>query len=210
MTDRLSLNFAAGQNREAALTERIENVLRAGIPWVQIREKDLPVRALIGITRTAVRARGALAIQNQARILVNDRCDVAWAAGAAGVHVGENSLPIPPLVQARQTRGSAEFLVGASCHSAEEAVKATEEGADYIFFGPIFETPSKARFGAPQGVAKLAQVCEAVPIPVVAIGGITIENAPACRGAGAAGIAAIRLFQEKNNLAEIVASLTAN
>jgi thiamine-phosphate pyrophosphorylase len=209
VTDRLSLNFTAGQNRETVLTERIETVLRTGVPWVQIREKDLPVRGLMGITRTAVRARGALVKEDQTRILVNDRCDVAWAAGAAGVHVGEESLPIPPLVKARQARGSAEFLVGASCHSAEGAVKAAEEGADYIFFGPIFETPAKARFGAPQGLAKLAQVCEAVPIPVIAIGGITIENAPACRGAGAAGIAAIRLFQEKNDLAEVVASLTA-
>ena len=209
MTDRLSLNVPAGRNREAALTQRIENVLRAGIPWVQIREKDLPVRALMGITRTAVRARSALVIQDQARILVNDRCDVAWAAGAAGVHVGEKSLPIPALVKARRACGPAEFLVGASCHSADGAVKAAAEGADYIFFGPIFETPSKARFGAPQGLAKLAQVCEAVPIPVIAIGGITIANARACRGAGAAGIAAIRLFQEKKDLAQIVASLTA-
>jgi thiamine-phosphate pyrophosphorylase len=207
VTDRLSLDVAPGQNREAALTQRIENALRAGIRWLQIREKDLPARKLIGITRVVLQTCSDLAIRDEARILVNDRCDVAWAAGAAGVHLGEKSLPVRMLVKARHARGLAQFLVGASCHSAEGAIKAADEGADYIFFGPIFATPSKAGLGAPQGLAKLAQVCGTVPIPVIAIGGITIENARACRETGAAGIAAIRLFQQKVDLAEIVANL---
>ncbi len=81
------------------------------------------------------------------------------------------------------------------------------EGADYVFFGPVFATPSKVPFGAPHGSAKLAEVCRAVSIPVIAIGGITLENARACRDAGAAGIAAIRLFQQNRNVGEIVANL---
>jgi thiamine-phosphate pyrophosphorylase len=209
VTDRLSLNIAADQNREAALTQRIESTVRAGIRWVQIREKDLPARNLMDLTRTALRVCSDLGIQRQARVLVNDRCDVAWAAAAAGVHVGEKSLPVQMLINARHASGLTNFLVGASCHSVDGAISAADEGADYIFFGPIFATPSKAGLGAPQGLAKLAQVCGAVPIPVIAIGGIRLENARACREAGAAGIAAIRLFQQNGDLAEIVASLTA-
>lgn len=209
VTDRLSLDITAGQNREVVLTQQIESALRAGLRWVQIREKDLPARNLMDLTRRTLRACSDLGIQDGARILVNDRCDVAWAAAAAGVHVGEKSLPVQTLINARHASGLTNFLVGASSHSVDSAVSAAEEGADYIFFGPIFATPSKAGLGAPQGLAKLAQVCAAVPIPVIAIGGITVENARACRDAGAAGIAAIRLFQQSGDLAEIVASLMA-
>jgi thiamine-phosphate pyrophosphorylase len=209
VTDRHSLDIAAGQDREAALTQRIENAVRAGVDWVQIREKDLPARNLMDLTRAAIRACHRFSTQSQARILVNDRCDVVWAAGAAGVHVGEKSLPVRLLIEARRASGLANFLVGASCHSVGGAVIAAEEGADYLFFGPIFETPSKADFGPPQGLAKLAEACKAVSIPVIAIGGITLENARACREAGAAGIAAIRLFQQDGDLAGIVAGLTA-
>jgi thiamine-phosphate pyrophosphorylase len=209
VTDRHSLDIAVGQNREAALTQHIENAVRAGVHWVQIREKDLPARNLMDLTRGAIRACHSLSTQSPARVLVNDRCDVAWAAGAAGVHAGEKSLPVRLLIEARRASGLANFLVGASYHSVGGAISAAEEGADYLFFGPVFATPSKAGFGPPQGLAKLAEACKAVSIPVIAIGGITLENARACREAGAAGIAAIRLFQQNSNLAGIVAGLTA-
>jgi len=202
------LRLEAGQNREAALVQRIENALRAGVDWVQIREKDLPARDLVDLTRAAIGVRKKAPGRGDVRILVNDRFDVAWAAGAAGVHAGETSLPVRVLVDARHSAGLENFLVGASCHSMEGAIDAAEAGADYLFFGPIFETPSKAPFGPPQGLAKLTQVCSAVSIPVIAIGGITLENASACRETGAAGIAAIRLFQQDGEIAEIVADLT--
>jgi thiamine-phosphate pyrophosphorylase len=86
-------------------------------------------------------------------------------------------------------------------------VAAEREGASYIFFGPVFSTPSKTTFGAPQGIMRLAEVCSAVRIPVLAIGGITLENASQCIASGAQGIAAIRLFQEAPNLRETVARL---
>lgn len=209
VTDRQSLQLESGQSRERALAKRIENVVRAGVDWVQIREKDLQARDLAEITRGAVRACNSGSAQHDQQILVNDRLDVAWAAGAGGVHAGGKSLPVRVLVDARRSSGIANFLVGVSCHSLRDALSAAEEGADYLFFGPVFATPSKAGFGAPQGLAKLAQTCSAVSIPVMAIGGITLQTARACREAGAAGIAAIRLFQQNCDVAAIVAELTA-
>jgi thiamine-phosphate pyrophosphorylase len=208
VTDRQSLHIAAGQSREAALAQHIESAVRAGVDWVQIREKDLPGRNLMDLTRAAIRACNNSSPKNRGRVLVNDRCDVAWAAGAAGVHLGEKSLPVRIVVDALRGRRSEHFLVGTSCHSLDGAIRAAEEGSDYLFFGPVFATPSKVEFGAPQGLGKLAEVCRAVSIPVIAIGGITLENARACRDAGAAGIAAIGLFQQNGDLAEIVTSLT--
>jgi thiamine-phosphate pyrophosphorylase len=141
------------------------------------------------------------------RILINDRLDVAWASGAAGVHLGENSLPVAEVSRSVPGRAAREFLVGASCHSLERTVRAAAEGADYVFFGPIFATPSKASFGEPQGLVRLEQVCRATSIPVLAIGGITEKNAAACIAAGAAGIAAIRLFQQAPDLAALLKTL---
>ena len=139
------------------------------------------------------------------RVLVNDRLDIAIAERAGGVHLGENSLSIGAAKQLirsappTQARGES-FLAGVSCHSLEAAEVAQRDGADYIFFGPIFATPSKGRFGPPQGAERLEQVCRAVSIPVLAIGGIALENVAACLSAGAAGVAAIRLFQEAADL----------
>jgi thiamine-phosphate pyrophosphorylase len=214
VTDRQSLDIAAGQSREAAVARHIESAVQSGVDWVQIREKDLPARNLMDLARAAIGACNNSSAQTHARVLVNDRCDVAWAAGAGGVHLGEKSLAVRIVADARRGRlakpigGSADFLVGTSCHSLDSAVRAAKEGADYVFFGPVFETPSKVPFGAPHGLAKLAEVCRTVSIPVIAIGGITLENARSCRDAGAAGIAAIRLFQRNRNVGEIVASLT--
>jgi thiamine-phosphate pyrophosphorylase len=209
VTDRHSLDATPGERRESALLQRIESAAGAGVDWIQIREKDLPARELLDLTRTAIRVCGNLGAHRVGRMLVNDRADVAWAAGAAGVHLGERSLPISALVNVRRGPARADFLVGASCHSLGAALRAAGEGADYLFFGPIFATPSKAGFGPPQGLPKLAEICRAVSIPVIAIGGITLENAAACAAAGAAGIAAIRLFQGKSPVTEIVARLTA-
>ncbi len=208
VTERKSLSPAAaggGPDRIGALLERIEKAARAGVDWIQVREKDLEGRMLLDLTSkaTAVSA-AARSTEKQARILVNDRLDVAWAAQAAGVHLGDSSLPVAEVVRWRNQAGRAEFLVGASCHSLRHAVESAGAGADYIFFGPVFDTPSKAAFGQPQGLQKLGEVCRAVSIPVLAIGGITVENAAACLAAGAAGIAAIRLFQEAQDLAGLL------
>lgn len=187
------------------LHDSIRCAAAAGASWIQIREKDLDARPLVELARFAVgetRAAGA-------QVFVNDRLDVALAANAAGVHLGEKSLPLEAVIEWRRSTGRLDFLVGVSCHSLESARAAARGGADYIFFGPVFATPSKAAFGAPQGIERLREVCTSVEIPVLAIGGMNLENTRACLVTGAAGIAAIRLFQNASNSAKLAAQLKA-
>jgi thiamine-phosphate pyrophosphorylase len=199
-----SIGDSVSQNIRAtaayALLETIRKAAAAGIDWVQIREKDLEARTLMELVRFAVTA----ARETGTSILVNDRLDVALAAVAAGVHLGETSLPVETVAAWRRSSGRTHFRIGASCHSLEAAFAAERAGADYIFFGPVFATPSKAAFGAPQGIERLGEVCRALRIPVLAIGGATIENAASCVAAGAAGVAAIRLFQESEDVSAVV------
>ena len=185
------------------LRDSIRRAAAAGIGWIQIREKDLDARSLVDLARFAVRE----ARQNHALVMVNDRLDVAIGAGASGVHLGENSLPVEVVSEWRRSNERTDLRIGVSCHSRESARSAEKGGADYIFFGPVFATPSKAAFGAAQGIERLREVCAAVSIPVLAIGGIKPGNARACLDAGAAGIAAIRFFQDAQNSAELAAQL---
>jgi thiamine-phosphate pyrophosphorylase len=183
--------------------EKIEQAANAGVDWIQIREKDLSARDLAEFTVRALALAG-----RRSTVLVNDRMDVACSVGASGVHLGEQSLPADEarrFVSQRCAQGN--FLVGVSVHSLEGALQAEKAGADYVIFGPVFATPSKAGFGKPQGVEHLREVCHQVAIPVLAIGGITLENAEDCLAAGAAGIAAIRLFQDAANLDNLVREL---
>ena len=156
---------------------------------MQIREKSLSARVLYELaTRAAAITRGTAT-----RLLVNDRFDVARAAGADGVHLTARSLPVKVV---RAICGD-DFLIGVSTHSLETALNARSEGADFIVFGPVFETPSKQIYGEPQGLERLREVTKALEgFPVIAIGGINRENADECFRAGASGIAAIRLFNE--------------
>jgi thiamine-phosphate pyrophosphorylase len=186
-----------------ALLEIIRRAAAAGINWIQVREKDLETRKLTDLVRLAA----AGARETGTRILVNDRLDVALASGAAGVHLGETSLRVETVAEWRRGAGHAEFRIGASCHSTDAARAAEGAGADYIFFGPVFATPSKSAFGAPQGIERLRETCRAVRIPVLAIGGVTVENAHSCLAAGAAGVAAIRLFQEIEDVSAVVKRL---
>jgi len=201
VTDRRGFG-AKELNAADLLLETIARAADAGVDAIQLREKDLGGRALLELARASV-ARAA-----RAKILVNDRLDVALAAGAAGVHLGGQSVPVADVAKFRAAgRTLPEFLIGRSCHSLEEALQAELDGADYVFFGPVFATPSKAQYGAPQGTEALAGVCRRVRIPVLAIGGITLENAASCIAAGAAGIAAIRLFQQVADLAAVTRAL---
>ncbi len=182
-----------------SLYDSIPRAIAGGISWIQIREKDLDTRTLLEVARFAV----AKAHATATRILINDRMDVALAANAAGIHLAEKSLPLEVVSEWRRCSGRTDFLIGVSCHSLEAACAAATGGADYIFFGPVFATPSKAAFGAPQGIDRLREVCASVKIPVLAIGGVNLENARDCLKAGASGIAAIRLFQNLKDTAEL-------
>ena len=163
--------------------EVVEECLGAGLRAVQLREKDLEVRALLALAeplRDATWRHGA-------RLLINDRADVALAVGADGVQRTHTSLPVAAL------RGITPpgFLIGASAHSTAEAREATTEGADFVVFGPVYDTPSKRRYDPPQGLAALEAAAAATPRPLLAVGGITPERVREVRAAGAAGVAVI-------------------
>jgi len=148
------------------------------------------------VARAAELTRGS-----KTRLLVNDRSDIARAAGADGVHLTAQSLRVEVV---RKTCG-AEFLIGVSTHSLDEARAARAGGADFVVFGPVFETASKRVYGEPQGIDTLAAVArELGEFPVVAIGGVTLENAGECFDAGASGVAAIGMFNDAENLSSIV------
>jgi len=207
VTDRRAL---AAEPSLSTLIHKIREIAVSGVDWIQIREKDLPPKELAALAQEALPVSGTSPAS--LRVLINDRVDVAIALRAGGVHLGHRSLPIVEakriIADAKRNRVVAEdFLAGVSCHSLEEARVAERGGADYIFFGPTFATPSKEEFGAPQGVERLAEVCRAITVPVWAIGGITVETTGACRAAGAAGIAAIRLFQDAADPRAIVDSI---
>lgn len=170
----------AGRPLEAVLTA----AARGGAGAIQLREKDLSARELYAL---GVRLQEVLAPYN-VPLLINDRLDVALALDAAGVHLAGHSLPT---AQARRVLG-AQKLLGVSTHSVEEAHQAAAEGADFVVFGPVFETPSKLAYGPPQGLQHLAAVIRQVTIPVLAIGGVELANLPQVMAAGAYGVAMIR------------------
>lgn len=229
VTDR-SLFRAEPAAEHRILLKKIAAAASAGVDWIQIREKDLSGKESSTLAREAVKlaadrprndspgAEPASSVSPRvpgcsparpihARILVNDRLDIALAAHAGGVHLGEQSLPPQQAARLLKWLEREDFLIGASCHSPQAATEAERGGAHYLFFGPVFATPSKAAYGAPQGLDRLGEVCRSVTLPVLAIGGITPENAAACLSAGASGIAAIRLFQHAPELPALVKAL---
>lgn len=212
VTDRNSLASGTG-HADVRVLDKIREVISAGIEWVQIREKDLPATQLLTLVRGAVDAaqvhdagpaRDSGSENVHAKVVVNERLDVALAACASGVHLGRESAPVREVVRwchaGNAPRG---FLIGASCHSLVEAREAETSGASYLIFGPVFDTPSKRAFGKPVGIAELSAVCATVKIPVLAIGGIDVRNVHECFRAGAAGIAAIRMFQDARDLQDL-------
>jgi thiamine-phosphate pyrophosphorylase len=159
----------------------------AGISIVQLREKNLTTRVLYELAAACAEA----VRESDTLVLVNDRADVARAAGCHGVHLTTSSLAAAVV---RRAFGPA-FLIGVSTHTLAEAGAARDGGADFALFGPIFDTPAKRAYGPPLGLAALGEAVRALaPFPLVALGGLTEENVPAALSAGAAGVAAIRLF----------------
>ncbi len=212
-------------DRRHRLLEKIAQASRAGVDLIQLRERDLWARDLEALAREAVRTvrenpvcsgssqGNALSSFRRAaaRILINSRLDIALASGADGVHLRSDDIA-PADVRSvwqpletgnRKLETAVRCMLSVSCHSASELRRAKQEGADIALFAPVFE-----KAGTPGvGLAALRDACQAAGgMPVLALGGVTAENARACLEAGAAGIAAIRLFQE-NDAAEVVAAL---
>ena len=180
---RLTLVTDRTQTRGRELATVVGECLAAGLPAVQVREKDLGAADLVLLCR---RLRG-LTLDTQALLIVNDRVDVALAVGADAVQRASTSLPV------KDVRGlvGGRLKIGASVHSLPEAIEAEINSADWVVFGPVYETPSKRGFGPPQGLDKLSRVATAVKIPVIAIGGITPARVREVRRAGAQGVAVI-------------------
>lgn len=161
-----------------------EWLARADVDFIQVREPRLSTRALAGQVQALIRPGGP-------RILVNDRTDVAIARGAAGVHLRDRS--VSPKVIRRIA--PPDFIVSVACHDADAVLRAADEGADYAVLAPIFAPLSKPSVWPPLGLNTLREITYRAKIPVIALGGITRDNAPLCIAAGAAGIAGITLFQ---------------
>lgn len=169
----------AGRKLPAVVTD----ALRGGLRAVQLREKDLTGCQLFELAdelRNITRAYGA-------RLLINDRIDIALAVGADGVHLGRGSIPV---AAARRILGGAQ-LIGYSAHGLAEAQQAEADGADFVTFGPVYSTPSKAAYGEPLGLARLSEVARSLAIPVFALGGVNISSAHEVMAAGAHGVALI-------------------
>jgi thiamine-phosphate pyrophosphorylase len=225
ITDRKQFPGGSAE-QQSRLLDKIAEAAGANVNYIQLREKDLPARALEQLAREAVRA--VRAHSTITRLLINSRTDVALACGADGVHLTTTDIPasdvraISTSAQSRHdmrkndesalTAGSAPFLIAVSTHSLAEVEFAYSQGADFVVFGPVFEkVTSPPRVGI--GLDELRRACSAVKqsreiFPILALGGITLKNAADCIRAGATGIAAIRLFQE-NDVAGVVANLRA-
>ena len=165
------------------LTEVVRGALEGGVRAVQLREKDLSGFALY---RLAVELR-SLTSEFNARLIINDRPDIALAVDADGVHVGANSLPVAVV---RHLLGAGK-IVCYSAHAIDEALRAQDDGADFVTFGPLYATPSKVAYGEPCGVRKLADAVSALEIPVIGLGGISQANVTEALSANIRGIAVI-------------------
>jgi len=218
ITDRTA--FAPDEaTRRNRLLGKIAEAARAGIDYIQLREKDLPTRALESLSRDAVALLRQLRVQHPrltTKLLINSRTDIALAAGADGVHLRSDDVS-PEAIRSIWTKTHVETaalgcpapqgaapLIGVSCHSPFEVNQAANNGVTFAVFAPVFGK-NDAPASQPAGLSQLREACKA-KIPALALGGITLENAESCLEAGAAGIAAIRLFQA-NEIAGVVARL---
>jgi thiamine-phosphate pyrophosphorylase len=196
ITDRRQFGGGSADQIQQLLA-KITECAAAGVDYIQLREKDLSTREL---EKLAFQAVAAMPADSASKLLINSRLDVALACGAHGVHLPAGDLN-PGEVRALWSRATERAcVIGASAHSAREIALAESHGADFAVFGPVFE---KAGATNPGGLQQLQQVCHrsqaaVPPMPVLALGGVTVQNARHCLGAGCNGLAGIRLFQDMN------------
>ncbi|QQS32606.1 MAG: thiamine phosphate synthase [Acidobacteriota bacterium] len=192
ITDGTACDAEFGPHRHRIL-EHAAAAASNGATHFQIREKQLSAARLLELVRDAVRVVAGSGL----KVLVNERADIAVAAGADGVHLTSRSFSAADV---REAFGG-ELLIAVSTHSIDEVLRADEQGADLVVFGPVFDTPGKTT----AGIEKLKEACEkASGFPVIALGGIDISNAKDATEAGAAGVAGIRCFSTAENIARVV------
>jgi len=189
------------QTGSLRLLDVVEDALKGGVKGVQLREKDLSSRELYELAYDMRK----LTARYAAQLIINDRVDIALAVEADGVHLGLNSMPIH---RVRRLLGR-NFLIGLSCHNQINAIMAQENGADFITFGPVYYTPSKANYGKPVGVEQLEIVARLLKIPVFALGGIKKENIDEVTAAGATGIALVSAIIASDDPKSEAAAMTA-
>lgn len=165
------------------LLSAVRAALRGGVRAVQLREKDLTARELL----SSARELRSLTREFGTKLLINDRIDLALAVAADGVHLGGHSLPV---AEARALLGPTK-LIGLSTHHQEEIFRAARDGADFVTFGPVYFTPSKASYGAPVGLDALRQACADAPLPVFPLGGVNATRIPELIAAGCSRAACI-------------------
>ena len=201
ITDRSKLPRPTIRAMQTSLIDLLDEALSAGVDMIQIRERDLSARELFSLAEQVA----GMARKAGAKLLINDRADVA-ASVNCGVHLTTRSLAASVV---RSAFGE-EMLIGVSTHNIEEARMAESGGADFIVFGPVFETESKKAYGLPVGLAALGAVASGLQIPVLALGGIKQSNFQAALDAGAAGVAAISMFTESGDINQLVREIKSS
>jgi thiamine-phosphate pyrophosphorylase len=199
--------------RRRALLAKIAEATHAGVDFIQLREKDLSARDLENLARESVEILKTEGGKQKTRLLINSRTDVAVAAGADGVHLRSDDVSVSTarsiwreMIAGDSHLASRKWLVAASRHALGEVLRAESEGVDFAVFAPVFHKKDALEV-QPQGITALRAAC-VTNIPVLALGGVTLENAASCLAAGAAGVAGIRLFQE-NKIEDVVRTLRA-
>lgn len=177
------------------LVKQITALSAAGVKAIQLREKNIPSDDLLLIAKSVINKIG----ESDTKLIVNERLDIAILAGANGIHSTSHGI------ENKYIRKFAPGLLsGRSVHSVREAVNAEKDGYDYILFGPVYRTPAKIKYGKPQGLKELSEVCSSVKIPVFAVGGINPQRIKKCLAAGSYGVAAIREFANTKNIKKTV------
>ena len=202
ITDRTQFPGAESERRQRLL-KKIAEAARAGIDYVQLREKDLTARELESLSQEASQL--IHASSSRTRLLINSRSDIALAADAHGVHLTSRDIsPADVRKNWRDAQGSSKAFIAVSCHSEADVIAAERAAADFVVFGPVFGKSDAKKMPA-AGIGQLRTICRR-QIPVIALGGVTQGNARLCVEAGASGVAGIRLFQE-GDVSTIVANL---
>jgi thiamine-phosphate pyrophosphorylase len=186
---------------DSILLKQLNLLPRSLSCMVQIREKQLDAKELLLLAQKA----RAIDLPEGSLLMMNERTDIALAAGLDGVHLPENACSAMTL-----RTFAPDLIYGCSVHSSSAMRIAEETGSDYLLFGPVFDTPTKRKYGAPQGLEKLGALCRSTSLPVFALGGITLQNASQCIAEGAYGIAALSIFRNLDRFAETIEQFYLN